>query len=75
MQLFVRDKKFYKTLIGIGLPITLQSLITTGVNMADNIMVGRLGEIQMSGVTLANNFITIYQICVMKYIMARRMLC
>lgn len=65
MHLFVKDKKFYRTLIAIGLPITLQSLITTGVNMADNIMVGRLGEIQMSGVTLANNFITIYQICCM----------
>ncbi len=32
---------------------------------ADNIMLGQLGEMPMSGVTLANNFISIYQIMCM----------
>ena len=57
MQLFVRDRKFYRTLAAFALPIAAQSLITVGVNMADNIMLGQLGETPMSGVTLANNFI------------------
>lgn len=65
MQLFVKDKKFYTTLIAFALPIAAQSLITVGVNMADNIMLGQLGETPMSGVTLANNFISIYQIMCM----------
>lgn len=65
MQLFVRDKKFYTTLVAFALPIAAQSLITVGVNMADNIMLGQLGETPMSGVTLANNFISIYQIMCM----------
>ena len=65
MQIFVKDKKFYTTLIAFALPIAAQSLITVGVNMADNIMLGQLGETPMSGVTLANNFITIYQIMCM----------
>lgn len=65
MQIFVRDKHFYKKLISIGLPISAQSLITVGVNMMDNIMLGRLGEVQMSGATLANQFISIFQICCM----------
>ena len=38
-QLFVKDKKFYKTVAGIAVPIALQGLITTGVNMMDTIMV------------------------------------
>lgn len=65
MRYFVRDKRFYTTLMAFALPIAAQSLITVGVNMADNIMLGQLGETPMSGVTLANNFISIYQIMCM----------
>lgn len=65
MRIFVRDKKFYETLIAFAFPIAAQQLITVGVNMADNIMLGQLSEVPMSGATLANNFITIYQIMCM----------
>lgn len=65
MQIFVRDKQFYKNVLAVGGPIAAQSLITVGVNMMDNIMLGRLGEYQMSGATLANQFINIFQICCM----------
>ncbi len=65
MNIFVKDKQFYKTLVAFALPIALQQLITVGVNMADNIMLGQLGEAPMSGATLANNFITIFQIMCM----------
>lgn len=65
MKIFVRDKKFYRQLLAIGLPISAQQLITIGINMTDNIMLGSLGEIQMSGATLANQFINIFQICCM----------
>ncbi len=65
MKIFVRDKDFYKILVAYALPIALQQLITVGVNMADNIMLGQLGEAPMSGATLANNFITIFQIVCM----------
>ena len=51
----------------LAVPIALQSMITVGVNMMDNIMLGSLGEIKMSGVTLANNFISIYQCCCMGF--------
>lgn len=67
MKLFVRDRNFYRTLLILAVPIALQSLITVGVNMMDNIMLGSLGEVKMSGVTLANNFISIYQICCMGF--------
>lgn len=64
-MIFVRDKKFYTTLVAFALPIALQQLITVGVNMADNIMLGQLGEAPMSSATLANNFITIFIIMCM----------
>ena len=65
MKLFVRDKSFYLKLITFGLPIALQQLITVGVNIADNIMIGQLGETLMSSVTLSNNFMSIHQIMCM----------
>lgn len=67
MQLFVRDKKFYQTLAALALPIAAQQLITVGVNMADNIMLGQLGETAMSGATLANNFISLFQVMCMGF--------
>lgn len=49
----------------IAIPITLQSLITIGINMTDTIMVGALGELPLSGASLANQFIMVFQICCM----------
>lgn len=67
MKLFVRNSGFYKTLCVLAVPIALQQLITVGVNMADNVMLGSLGEVKMSGATLANNFISIFQCCCMGF--------
>ena len=56
------DWKFYKKVFWLALPIALQSLITIRVNMLDTIMVGNLGEMSLSAVSLANQFIGVYQI-------------
>lgn len=64
-MLFVRNKNFYIKSATIAVPIALQSMITIGVNMMDSIMVGRLGETSLSAVTLANQFIMLFQICCM----------
>ena len=61
-KLYVKDKKFYKMVAGIALPIAMQGLITTGVNMMDTIMIGIVGETQLSAVSLANQFINIFHI-------------
>lgn len=61
-NLISKDKGFYKTVISIAIPIALQGLITSGVNMMDTIMVGTLGETPLSSVSLANQFITIFHI-------------
>ena len=53
-KLFIKDKAFYKKVAMIAVPIALQGLITTGVNMMDTIMIGSVGETQLSAVSLAN---------------------
>lgn len=64
-KLIYKDSSFYKKVLGIAVPIALQSLITTGVNVMDTIMIGAVGEMQLSAVSLANQFISIYQILCM----------
>lgn len=62
MQLFVRDKYFYKTAFLIALPIAAQQIINIGVNLMDTIMLGSFGEIQISASSLANQFYFIFHI-------------
>ena len=65
MQIFVRDRFFYVNTVRIAVPVVLQSLITIGVNMMDTLMLGSFGETQLSGSSLANEFINIFHIMCM----------
>ncbi len=58
----IKDKNFYKLLFAIAIPITLQHMITTGVNLADTMMLGSFGETKISASSLANQFIAIHQV-------------
>ena len=49
-----RDRSFYKTLLRLAIPISMQNLVTFAVNFADNLMVGRLGDNAVSGVYMGN---------------------
>ncbi len=60
--LFIKDAQFYKRVATIAIPIALQGLITSGVNMMDTLMIGAVGETELSAVSLANQFITIFHI-------------
>lgn len=64
-KLFVKDKHFYKTVAILALPIVMQNMITMGVNIMDTIMLGSYGEVQLSGSSLANDFIQIFHILCM----------
>ena len=50
----VFDKNFMRHTMMIALPIMLQNGITNFVNMLDNIMVGRIGTDPMTGVSIVN---------------------
>lgn len=49
------EKKFYKTMLAIALPIGIQNLITFTVSMSDTLMLGSLGEVQLSASSIGNN--------------------
>ena len=48
------DRSLYSTLVKIALPLALQNLISFGVGLADNFMVGSLGDAALSGVLISN---------------------
>ena len=59
----IKDKKlFYINALAIAVPMILQALITNFVSMIDNIMVGSLGTAPMNGVSIANQFIFVFNI-------------
>jgi putative MATE family efflux protein len=55
------DKVFYKRLFILALPIALQNMITFSIGLADNIMVGSLGEVSISAVYICNQIQVILQ--------------
>ena len=59
---FVGDKAFYKMVLLIVIPIIVQNGITNFVNLLDNIMVGRIGTEQMSGVSIVNQLIFVFNL-------------
>lgn len=50
------DSKFLRNMLKIALPIMIQNLVTSLLNMADTIMVGRLGEVEIAAVGIANQY-------------------
>ena len=60
----IGDKNFYKAVLAIAVPIMVQTGITNFVNMLDNIMVGRVGTEEMSAVSIVNQLIFIYNLCI-----------
>lgn len=61
---YIGDKAFYKRVLALALPIMLQNGITNLVNMLDNIMVGRLDIASSSGVTVSNQLIFVFNLCI-----------
>jgi putative MATE family efflux protein len=50
----INNKQFYRTVVGLVLPMALQNLINVGVSSADVIMLGKVGETALSAASLAN---------------------
>ena len=54
------DKQFYKTVLTIAIPVVLQNLISIGLNMADTIMIGKLGVDELAAVGTANRLYFVF---------------
>ncbi len=59
---FIGDKNFYRLLLMLALPIVIQQGITNFVSLLDNIMVGKLGTLHMSGVSIVNQLIFVFNL-------------
>ena len=64
-RLLETNPDFYRRLLMIAIPVILQSIITTGINLADNVMPGQLTETALSASTQANQFINLYMFAIM----------
>ncbi len=53
MPFLVKDSAFYKNFFSLMAAMVLQSLVTTSVSLADNVMLGNYSESALSGVALA----------------------
>ncbi len=61
---FIGTKEFYKSVFALVIPIMIQNGITNFVNMLDNVMVGRVGTTQMTGVAVTNQLIFVFNLCI-----------
>ena len=52
LRRLIGTRAFYRMVIAIVLPIIVQNAITNFVSLLDNLMVGRIGTDEMSGVAI-----------------------
>ncbi len=58
------NREFYRRLMVLLLPIMLQNGITNFVNMLDNIMVGRVGTVEMTAVAVTNQLMFVFTLVI-----------
>jgi len=58
------NKAFYSMVLAILVPIVVQNGFTNFVNMLDNVMVGRLGTEEIAGVSIVNQLLFVYNLCI-----------
>ena len=63
-QRYIGDKAFYRRVFAVAIPIIVQTGITNFVSMLDNIMVGQIGTLPMSGVSIVNGLIFVFNLCI-----------
>ena len=60
----IGNRAFYAMVLSILVPIVVQNAISNFVNLLDNIMVGQVGTEQMSGVSIVNQLMFVFNLCV-----------
>lgn len=64
LRTLIADKGFYRKVFAVAIPIIIQSGITNFVSLLDNIMVGQVGTLPMSGVAIVNQLIFVFNLCI-----------
>ncbi len=61
---YIGDRAFYRRCLGVAVPIIIQNGISNFVSLLDNIMVGQVGTIPMSGVSIVNQLLFVFNLCI-----------
>lgn len=64
MSRIIGSWSFYRRTLLIAVPIMIQNLITNFVALVDNIMVGQVGTEQMSGVSIVNQLLFVFNLAI-----------
>jgi len=60
----IGDRAFYNRVVMIALPIIIQNTISNVVSLLDNVMVGRVGTLEMSAVSIVNQLLFVFYLCI-----------
>ena len=58
------DRAFYAEMISVVVPIIIQNTVSNVVSLLDNVMVGRVGTLQMSAVAIINQLLFVFNLCI-----------
>lgn len=64
MRKLIGDKSFYRRVLAVAVPIMIQNGITNFVGLLDNIMVGRVGTEEMSGIAIVNQLLFVFNLAI-----------
>ena len=64
MRNYIGDRRFYRNVLRIAVPIMVQNGISNFVGLLDNIMIGRVGSNALSGVAIANQLIFVFYLLI-----------
>lgn len=64
LRKYIGDRAFYRPVIRVALPMIIQNGISNFVSLLDNIMVGQVGTLPMSGVSIVNQIMFVFYLCI-----------
>lgn len=64
MKISTEDKKFYKMLLTIAVPMMIQNGLSNFVSLLDNLMIGSCGTNAISGVAISNQLIFVFYLLI-----------
>ena len=64
LKRYIGDRAFYRRVLAFVIPILIQNGITNLVSLLDNIMVGSVGSLPMSGVSITNQLLFVFNLCI-----------
>jgi len=57
-------RTFYQTLLKLAIPVTIQNVLMSSLNLVDTLMIGQLGAVEVAAVGQANRFFFVFLLLV-----------